>query len=419
MGMTLPWRATRNERTVTRGLKLELPGDSVGISDILNYRGCAQRFGFGMRRHVELPERFAVFEGEKDEPPEHESYASAYGHAAHDGIQIIEDSDCSDDEAIDAVWPFYHHWLEPADIPRLKSDFQTFRQRSDLGWRVWGTELELRTPLLKWNGRVIYFRGRIDVLYQHIENPTVFMSRDYKTSRWRVSEADVHKDPQQWSYNLLIHDTIPECESLTQIYDQLRFGDIPTSKTDEQRTVIRGWLRQQVKAILGDNTLRPTINDECQYCPILMDCREVKRATKYTQAKIAAMTGMEEKGRSLIMRLDDSMGYEDYAEFLPKAKMMKKVVDKYVEEVEAALKAMPQSERERLGFDLGRPRRVDRFSPAALRALHERYPDQFYALTTVTKKNLESMFGADSDEMNAILELAEKVEQTPSLKART
>jgi hypothetical protein len=44
---------------------LKLPSNEIGISDILGYRDCAQRMAFGMRRHVELPERFAVFEGEK------------------------------------------------------------------------------------------------------------------------------------------------------------------------------------------------------------------------------------------------------------------------------------------------------------------------------------------------------------------
>lgn len=397
---------------------MELPGDSIGISDIENYRACAQRFGFGMRRHVKLPERMAVFEGERDEPPEHESYASAYGHAAHDAIQIVEDSDCTNDEAIDAVWPVYQHWLEPDDIARLKSDLETFRTRSDLGWRVYGTELELRVPLLRWEGRVIYFRGRIDVLYQHMDNPSLFMSRDYKSSRWRMSEVQVHADRQQWSYNWLIFEAIPECEDLIQIYDQLRYGAIPTSKTNTQRQTIRMWLTQQVKAILGDEILKPTINDECQYCPILLDCREVRRAANWTQARIAALTDVEEKGRKLIIRLDDSLGFEDYAEFLAKAKKVEKVTKKYIEVVEAALKQMPQSERERLGYDLARPRRVDRFGPEALREIHRRYPDAFYALVGVTKTSIEEMFGAESQEALDIIALAERIEQAPSLKVR-
>jgi hypothetical protein len=189
---------------------MKLPVNEVGISDIENYRECPARFAFGMRRPNTLPPHLSAYEGQKDEPPESASYASEYGKAIHDAIQVVEDTQCSDDEAIDAIWPIYSHWLEPDDTDRLKADLQTYRTRSVAGYRLIGTELELKMPLLKIDGETIYYRARIDVLYQHIKNPAIFLSRDYKSSRWPKSRDEIDADRQQWSYNAVIHYNFPE-----------------------------------------------------------------------------------------------------------------------------------------------------------------------------------------------------------------
>lgn len=398
---------------------MDLPNDEIGISDILDYRECPQRFAFDMRRHVELPERFALFDGDKDEPPEHDSPASAYGSAIHDAIEVLEKAHCSNQEAIDAVWPIYQHWLEPADEDRLSADLDTYRTRSVTGYRLVGTELEMRMPLFVHEGRMIYFRGRIDVLYEHISQPGVFLSRDYKSSRWAKTEDEVHKDPQQWAYNMLVHYTYPECVSLTQIYDQLRYGEIPTRKNDNQRAQIKRWLIRQVKAILADTQLRPHQNDMCQFCPLVADCRETVRAVDFWINRLGVTAPLEKDGRKLVVRLaTENVGFEDYTEMLPRAKQAVKHIEKYVEKVEGVLKEMPQDRREELGYDLTKPRNRDVFDPDALKRISDMTAEEFWHLLSISKRAVEDFYGKDSPMTQAIFDLASKRQGNPSLKAK-
>src|SRR3954470_15420536 len=120
---------------------MKLPNNEVGISDIIDYRECPQRFAFSMRRHDDMPERFKLEDGEKADPPERESYASSYGSAIHDVIEYVEHNQCGDQEAIDAIWPKYQHWLEPDDADRMRVDLETYRSRVSTGYRLIGTEI--------------------------------------------------------------------------------------------------------------------------------------------------------------------------------------------------------------------------------------------------------------------------------------
>lgn len=397
---------------------MELPSNEVGISDILAYRDCPQRFAYGMRRHAELPERFALFGGEHDEGPESETYPTAYGSAVHDAIRLIEERGVTDDEAIDAVWPDYHSWLEPDDIDRMQRDLTTFRSRTVLGYRLIGAELEMRMPLYtRPDGTVMYFRGRVDALYQHMQNPGVFLSRDYKSGRMRKSEADVHKDIQQWSYNLLIHYYFPECQSLTQIYDQLRYGEVSTHKSPVQRQQIQRWLVNQVKAILGDDKLKPRQNQWCAYCALVLDCRVTHLSADYWKNRLAALAPEKKVGRKIVVGLtDEHAGFEVYTELLPKIKQSAKVMDRFITAVEAALKAMPAERREEFGYRLGKPRRTTTWGASELRAVHELVGDDFYQLAGISKAALERFYGED-EARERIEALAHKVESDPPLVA--
>jgi len=397
---------------------LQLPNDEIGISDILGYRACPQEFAHGMRRHVPLPPRFQVFANEGDEPPENESYASAYGHCVHDLVEMVETSGCSHDTAIDAVWPSYQHWLDPDDLDRLRGDLMTWEGRQVQGFRLVGAELELRVPLLVHEGRQIYFRGRIDALYQHINNPTFFYSRDYKSSRWPKSEAEVHKDLQQWSYNWAIHEYYPECARLIQLYDQFRFGSIPTQKTPEQRVRLKDWLVRQVTAILNDDRLKPTANDMCHFCPILLDCRVTHMAADYWINRLGALAPEKKVGRKVVVQLTkEQTGYEVYAELLPRVKTAAKVMERFVAAVEGDLKEMDQSTRESLGYELSRPRRRDIWDADAKRQILAELGDDAVHLMRITKTDVEDFFGAGSDEAKRIIALATTRESAPSLKA--
>jgi PD-(D/E)XK nuclease superfamily len=400
---------------------MKLPNNEVGISDIINYRRCPQNFAWGMRRHVPLPERFALFPGEKTDPPGNETYASAYGHMTHDAIEIIEQTHCSDEEAIDAVWPIYQHFMEPGDIQRIRDDLATWRTRRFTGWKLVGTELELKVPLFVRDGQLISFRCRIDALYQHIENPHLFMTRDWKSSRYPKTEKEVHEDLQQWSYNLAVHENFPECTDLTQLYDQLRHGPpIPTSKTPAQRREIKDWLIKQVKAILDDDTLKPVQNDMCHFCPIMNDCRETHRAPDWWINRLAALAPERKEGRKIVVQLtEEHTGFEVYAELLPRAKQALKVLERFVKAVEEVMKEMPDERRRELGFDLTKPRRTDKFSPDAMREIQRTVgPEAFLQLVSLTKTKIEEMYGPekDSETTRELLALAEASYGNPSLK---
>lgn len=398
---------------------MQLPNNEVGISDILQYRDCAQRFAWGMQRHVPLPERFQLYPGEKADAPGSESYATAYGHMVHDAIEVAEKTDCSDQEAIDAAWPAYQHWLEPGDLDRIRADLQTWRERRYPGWRLVGTEVELKMPLFQVDGKWIYFRARIDAIYQSIENPGLFMTRDWKSSRWAKTEAEVHGDLQQWSYNLVFHYNYPECTDLEQLYDQLRHGPpIPTRKNAQQRREIRDWLIQQVKAILGDDILKPTINDWCQYCPLLADCRETHRAADFWINRLAALAPEKKEGRKLVVQLtEEHTGFEIYTEQLPKAKKAHKQLERFIEAVEDVMRDMPEERLAEHGYKFTKPRGRDTFTPQALKQVVDLIGlETFLHLVSITKKSVEDMYG-DNEIAEAILALAERAEGKPSLKA--
>jgi hypothetical protein len=195
---------------------MKLPRNEVGISDVIAYRECAQRMSWGMRRHMELPERFAAFEGERDEPPESNNWTNAYGSCAHEALARIEEHDASDDEAIDYAWGLYGRYLDPEDLELLREDLERFRDRGQpQGYRVIAVEQDMRVPLFVHNGEQIYFRFKVDALYQHLQNDGLFLSRDYKATKWPKSRKQIEEDLQQWAYNFGLHERFPEIEPVS------------------------------------------------------------------------------------------------------------------------------------------------------------------------------------------------------------
>lgn len=401
---------------------MKLPRNEVGISDIISYRNCPQRMAYGMRRHVPLPERFALYKGEKDEPPDQHSYATAYGTAVHSAIEFLEKNNgATNQEAIDHAWPEFSHWLEPDDQERMDHDLDTFRRRTMLGYRLVGAELELRVPLYtREDGTTVFFRARIDALYQHMQNSSVFLTRDYKSGRWPMKEEDVHSDLQQWSYNWVIHEFYPECEELTQIYDQLRYGEIPTRKSPKQRRTIKEWLIRQVKIILGDDLMKPRQNEWCPYCSLVTDCRVTHLSADFWKNRLAAIAPEKKVGRKIVVGLtEEHTGMEIYTELLPKIKLTMKQMERFVAAVEGALKEMPQDRRDALGFKLTKGRRLDKWGASELRQAYAILGDDFFQVAGISKAALERFYGDDEDSPRAAVEaLAFKEESAPSVKAK-
>lgn len=382
---------------------MQLPNNEVGPTDVLAYRECPARFEFGMRRHT------------GDEPPEATTWANAYGSCFHDAAEVVENEGLTDVEAIDRVWPKWQHWLEPGDPERLAQDLQTYRTRSVTGYRLVGTEVELRMPLFqREDGEWIYLRGRIDVLYQRLDNPGVFLMRDYKSGRWPKTEAEVHNDIQQWTYNLLVHHHYPECETLVQIYDQLRFGEIPTRKSELQRKQIKNWLIRQVKAIVGDEDLEPKQNQFCPQCPLMFDCKVTHNATDFWRRKLAVIAPEEKVGRKIYVTLSkDEEEFGHYIDILPRAQVTLKMLERFVEAVKDTLKEMPTDRRDGFGYRL-QERKGSRFPPEALQRIARIMGPEFWHAAKLSKSSLEDFYGKPGSEesqgtpLDEILALSEK-----------
>src|SRR5688500_7874033 len=164
---------------------------------------------------------------------------------------------------------------------------------------------------------MIYFRGNIDRLYERIDRPGHFIHRDYKSSRWPRTQAEVNEDLQMWAYNWAIHEFWPECDDLVQVYDQLQFGELHTRKTVSQREQMKGWLQRHVVAIVTDDSvqaddlLAPKFNEWCPWCPILASCPVPQQLTDFARSRIAALSELDDAEKLDASAIEEYVGALD------------------------------------------------------------------------------------------------------------
>lgn len=411
---------------------MELPNDSIGISDILAWRDCGRRMSFSMKRHTE-----------EGEPPE-AAIEHAYGSCIHDVFEGIEKHGLDDDTACQIAFDKWGWALDPEDLATLKEDIATYRERDVIGVSTLANEGEFKVPLMPWDcpscggdGRdedaddglcqrctgtgsiTIYFRFRLDRLYQFKANASVFLHIDYKSSKWRKTEDEVHEDLQLWAYNWGIHEFFPECGRLVQRYDQLRYGWVPTEKSEAQREQIAEWLRRQVTSILKDESwqsdglLEPRFNDWCPWCPIKESCPVIDRLSDYAVSRIQAIA----PDRVSIAKLGvDATGIETYADRLESVQTAKRVLEEYEKTVKAAIRQLPTSERDSLGWALS-DRRTDVWDEAAMREVHAILGDDIYKLVGFSKTRLKQLFD-DDPRAGEVLNLARKEVSGDQLRRR-
>jgi len=349
---------------------------------------------------------------EGDEPPERKHPDTMFGSAIHHAIHLAEEGVLTDEQAMQSAFDEYGQYLDPETMERLEADFAVYRERDYKGVRTVLNEGELRVPLLKHEGETIYFRCKIDRLYERISAPGRFIHIDYKSSKWRKSEAEVHADPQMWSYNFAIHEYFPECDRLEQVYDQLEYGQVATSKSTEQRAQIKRWLKRQVRAILADETAEPKFNEWCPYCPLLPDCPEPKRTAQFAAARIAALAPADPESGKLV--LDPDL-MEVYVRELPEIATARKALEDFEKTVKATLREMPEQVRAFHGYEL-HSKRSDAWTPEALRQAHEIMGDEFFALVRLTKGRIKDYLGDDKERADALLALAEKEASNPNVR---
>jgi hypothetical protein len=373
---------------------MELPNDQIGISDVIAWRECPRRMSFSMKRWTE-----------EGDPPEATNESNAYGSAIHEVFRLIEVEGLTDDEAVQRAFDQFGGYLWPHDIVRMKKDLKTYHERDPLGVRLIGAEIEARVPLIEVGGKMVYFRGQIDRLYQHLYDPGVFIHRDYKSSKWPKTSAEVNEDLQMWAYNWLIHEFWPECEDLRQVYDQLEAGEIMTRKSQPQREQIKEWLQHQVIAIInddpangqGDGLLKPKMNQWCPWCPLMESCKVVPQLSKFAADRVAALSENNNLDRERI---------EEYVAGLDDATTARKMLERYEKTVKTLVKELPEEEREELGFKTYQRRNVV-WSSDALEQIHEMLGDEFFSMASLSKGRIEEYLAGDP-RLERVLDLGRK-----------
>lgn len=399
---------------------MQLPENSIGISDILQHMDCARRMAYGMRRHVPLPPHVAEHEGERDDPPESWAPGNAYGSAVHEAIHIVDSEDVTDSVAVQRAMQAFPHWLGPEDMAMLKDDLATYHERDYLGVRTVASEDDIKVPLMTYKGVQYFFRFKLDRLYQRLDNEAVFIHIDYKSSKWPKSDAEVHKDIQMWAYNWAIHEHWPECDSLTQNYDQLRYGVIPTRKSAEQRQQMKEWLMRRVAVIVDDETLEPTANDWCPWCPIKRDCKRVWQMADWAKSRLDAFLITEPKlkqdgtpGKRLDIKLDRSQ-FDQAMRDLPKLSVVRKTIEKLEEELRDDIRALPPERRATLGWELRGSKNTTMTSEGKRKA-HAIMGDDLYHVITMPKTKVENFYGEDKETAARVLDLMDETQGAPRL----
>jgi hypothetical protein len=369
-------------------MNLEPFGWSIGISDLLGWRECPTRMMDGMRRHV------------GDESPEAVNWTNAFGSAVHHAIYLVDTKAMSHEDAIREVMREFAQYLTPEDSTLLRENLAIFEKRRPLGVQLIAAEQDMRVPLFVYDGTQvasptqIYFRFKVDVLYRLIAYPDVFLARDYKSSRHAKTAEEVHSDLQQFAYNWALHERYPECRRLFQTYDQLRFGAIPTTKTDEQRLEIKQWLIDVTTAMIEDTAMKPKLNEWCRYCERAVTCPEPRRASRYTRGRMAVLAPLTKEGRKVrVMFAEEGDELEHIIEKeLPAWQATKKHIEHVEKELKAIIGEMTVEDRERLHWRI-QERNTRTISPDGLRELHALMGDSFFELVSLSITKLEELVG--------------------------
>jgi hypothetical protein len=376
---------------------VDLPGNAIGISDLLQSRECLARWEFDMHRWSDLGEL-----------PGATNPNNAYGSAVHMAIALTEEG-LDDAEAIEGTVAKYGVWLEPEDLEELEQDLVKYHERDYAGVRTVASEENMKVPLFRHNGETIYYRFTLDRLYVRLNNPASFLHIDYKSSAHRKSDEEVHKDPQLWTYNWAIYEMWPECEELTQIYDQLNFGAIPTRKNQQQREGIKRWLITQVKALLEIEEVKPRFHQWCPWCPLMESCSEPRRASEFAQTRIEELSP---DGADIASLAGADM--ETYLQDMYQFETVRKCIERFEDSVKGVLRELPEERRKQLGWGLY-PSTRDMWSPDALRRVYNVIGDDFFLLVKMTKTNITRFFGKDKQAAEQVLQYAEKERASPRL----
>lgn len=376
---------------------MNLPDQSIGISDIVQYLACATRFEYGMRRH-------AGKAGQESWSP-----ANAYGSAIHHAIHVLDQTG-DVDQAVQEAFREFKQWLDPDDLQLLRDDLDLYLTREPLGYRTVLSEGEIKVPLFVHPviGQV-YFRARIDRLYVRVDDDSSYMIVDYKSSKHNKSESEVMEDPQAWAYQWAAHEYMPEIEHLVHRYDQLRYGMIETRKNEGQLKRMKAWLIEAATAVIDDDDLEPTFNDFCPWCPLKMDCPEIREGlTDFALNRIAALAPREpitkqdgSPGKRLTPPQLDPDRFVEYTSVLPKVDKAKRTLEVYSETVKDTLKQLPEDQLAEYGY-VPRHKNIKGLTVEGKRRVYDEIGDDFFHIADLSRAAAERFYGKNADELSII-----------------
>jgi hypothetical protein len=387
---------------------MKLPLSAIGITDVLiAYRDCPRRMSYGMRRHTGAGQQ------SDERTPEAGSWATAYGSAIHDAIQAVEDG-YGVEAAIQVAWNRHGSLLEPGDVQLLRDDLDTYARRDFPGTLTRASEDEYRVPLLEHGGETIYFRFKLDRLYERADAPGVFIHVDYKSSKHPKSEKEVHEDPQMWAYNWGIHEVFPGVRGPPPV---LRPAPLRPGADPQERGAARADPRLARASGHGHPRGRrrargrpPQAAEEpwCRWCPIMESCPVVDELTEFGLVEIASAAPQEKIGRKKVVQLAEA-AVPEYAAQLDDVKEAIGVLERFRDAVTDVIKEMPEDRRRELGYET-RERTNNVFGREAALALLDRLgPERFAEIAKVTKSGLESNLAENPELLAWALELAESV----------
>lgn len=337
--------------------------------------------------------------------PEAGSPATWYGSCIHDVIEYVGDG-FTNEAAIEKAWAKWGSHLYPEDLALLKADIELHGTRDFQNVRTILSEGEIKVPLTTMDdGREIWFRGRIDRLYERLDRPGHFIHIDYKSGKWGKTQDEVDEDPQMWAYNWMIREYFPECEVLDQHLDQLRHGLVPTSKTAAQLQEVREWLCLEARNYFAEPELQqdalpaPRFNQWCAWCPIAESCTIIPWLSDWALFELEVLSPDEIASAVTPMT--------EYVERYDSAQNAIKVLERYVDSVKGLVRRSPQDQQTTLGFKLG-GRSNSIIDARAREALYEGLGhDQFVKMAGITKEKLKSI--EDEELREWALGLVEKV----------
>jgi hypothetical protein len=325
---------------------MKLPGNSLGVSDAKQFHDCPKLFYRNMARHVRP-------EGAPDEQLiANHSEILAYGSCVHDAaLVVVQTPDVYLDDAVDAAWAKWAPYLQPHHHAELREDVKVIIDRTqealdnlelvcaEEDWKVpvFVGRQEGEAALDEDEGEWYFFRFRIDALYRRKDDPTHYVIRDFKTTRRQKFQSDIDDDMQFTAYDYGVREALGDgVENVTIWYDQIKHGEIFSSRDEHDRIRFQEYIESTIKAVLDMpaeqvmDTFK--LNQWCGWCPLLDNCAVVDYANDLAKFEISMMSNAD------LATVED---IAPYIERYERAKQAGKVLEEFTSRMSDFLKSNP------------------------------------------------------------------------------